>query len=200
MATKNDEHVIRRAAIYARVSSGVQATPEKQSTEVQIQQCREWIAHPGRSWAVEPRHVYQEVGKRHQYRTRAGLQEMLAAAARHEFDVVVVWCLDRLTDDPDHFMDIIGHLWTESRVQLKSATDTQDVDITTQRGRWMAYTMVQWMVAPENPRRAQGTNETRKQYARQRTRLGKPLSALWLSLAAGAARRSGAAAERTYGA
>lgn len=75
----------RRAAIYARVSTGEQ-TPENQ-----LRSLREVAARAG--WAIVQEYVETASGAS---RTRAGLDRMMADAARRQFDVVMAWDVSRL--------------------------------------------------------------------------------------------------------
>ena len=75
----------RRAAIYARVSTGEQ-TPENQ-----LRSLREVAARAG--WAIAQEYVETVSGAS---RTRAGLDRMMADAARRQFDVVMAWDVSRL--------------------------------------------------------------------------------------------------------
>jgi len=76
-----------RAAIYARVST----KDGRQDTENQLAQLRKYVEASG--WtAVE--FLDHETGK---HSNRAGFLELFAAASRKEFDVVLVWALDRFS-------------------------------------------------------------------------------------------------------
>jgi len=76
-----------RAAIYARVS-----TKDKgQDVENQIVQLRRYAAKQG--WAVDL-FVDHETGK---HADRAQFQGLFKSASRREFDVVLVWALDRFS-------------------------------------------------------------------------------------------------------
>lgn len=75
----------RRAAIYARVSTG------SQDTENQLRALREVAERSG--WAVA--HTYTETASGATSR-RPKLDAMLADAARRRFDVVMVWDISRL--------------------------------------------------------------------------------------------------------
>jgi DNA invertase Pin-like site-specific DNA recombinase len=79
-----------RVAIYARVS-----TDDKgQDPENQLRQLREWCEHMGHPIVRE--YVEHETGgKGIEYRKQLGA--MFAAAARREFDLLLVWSLDRFS-------------------------------------------------------------------------------------------------------
>lgn len=75
-----------RCAIYARVS-----TVDRQDTANQVKQLRRYAA--AHEWEVRE-FIDQESGKHDQ---RPRFQELFRAAARREFDVVLVWALDRFS-------------------------------------------------------------------------------------------------------
>src|ERR1700740_1472829 len=80
----------KRVAIYARVS-----TDDKgQDPENQLRQLRAWCRHMG--YPVVREYVERENGgKGVEY--RKALAEMFAGAARREFDLLLVWSLDRFS-------------------------------------------------------------------------------------------------------
>jgi DNA invertase Pin-like site-specific DNA recombinase len=90
-----------RVAIYARVS-----TDDKgQDPENQLRQLREWcrrMGHPVVGEYVE----HENGGKGVEYRKRLGA--MFAGAARREFDLLLVWSLDRFSREG--MAATIGHL------------------------------------------------------------------------------------------
>jgi site-specific DNA recombinase len=83
-----------RAVIYARYSSDLQ---REASIEDQIEVCRRHADAQG--WAVQ-RH-YSDRAASGSTRFRPGYQDLLAAARRHEFDLVLAEALDRLSRDQE---------------------------------------------------------------------------------------------------
>jgi DNA invertase Pin-like site-specific DNA recombinase len=80
----------RRVAIYARVS-----THDKgQDPENQLLQLRAWCERAGHGLVFE--YVEHESGTKGE-RDRKAFAELLAAAARREFDLVLFWSLDRFS-------------------------------------------------------------------------------------------------------
>ncbi len=75
-----------RVALYLRVSTDDQ-TVENQRQALQL-------AASTRGWTVT--HTFADEGISGAKRSRPGFDAMLQAAARHEFDVVAAWSLDRL--------------------------------------------------------------------------------------------------------
>jgi len=90
-----------RVGIYARVS-----TDDKgQDPENQLRQLRAWCGHMGHTVARE--YVEQQNGgKGIEYRRQ--LDRMFADAARREFDLLLVWSLDRLSREG--MAATVGHL------------------------------------------------------------------------------------------
>jgi DNA invertase Pin-like site-specific DNA recombinase len=75
-----------RIAIYARVST------DKQDTENQLAQLREFAAKQG--WTITRAYTDYESGSKSD---RAEFQRMFEDASRREFDLVLFWALDRLS-------------------------------------------------------------------------------------------------------
>jgi site-specific DNA recombinase len=89
---------VKRAAIYKRVSDEEQkkgySLPEQEA------KCREALTLEGCS--LKESHIFFDVFTGKYWRERQGLQAMLAAAKRHEFDIVYVTELDRLARNHIH--------------------------------------------------------------------------------------------------
>jgi DNA invertase Pin-like site-specific DNA recombinase len=81
------DQIIRRVAIYARVST------DRQETENQLEQLRRYVQAQGWSLTAEFIDHAESGGKG----DRPQFQCMLARAARRDFEIVLVWALDRLT-------------------------------------------------------------------------------------------------------
>jgi DNA invertase Pin-like site-specific DNA recombinase len=78
-----------KIAIYSRVS-----TKDKgQDTETQLRQLRDFCSKQ-ENWTITHEYVDRVSGK---HGDREQFQEMFAAAARREFDVVLFWALDRFS-------------------------------------------------------------------------------------------------------
>ena len=78
------------AAIYARVST----TDKGQDPENQLRELRRWCKVNG--YSVFAEYVDKESGRKGAG-DRAQLRQMMDDAARNQFDLLVVWALDRLT-------------------------------------------------------------------------------------------------------
>jgi DNA invertase Pin-like site-specific DNA recombinase len=79
------------AAIYARVS----LTKGRQHTDNQLIQLRRYCKQKG--WRIAPEHVYIEEKSGKASDNRKQFQAMMQAASQRQFDVLVVWALDRLS-------------------------------------------------------------------------------------------------------
>ena len=90
---------MRRAALYLRVSS-IDQHPETQlhDLEVMAQQ---------RGLEIVQRYTDRITGTRAR---RPGLDEMMADARRHRFDVLLVWASDRLARSVRHFLEVLDEL------------------------------------------------------------------------------------------
>jgi DNA invertase Pin-like site-specific DNA recombinase len=80
------EAILMRVAIYCRVST------EKQETENQAVQLREFAAKQG--WTVYREYVDYESGAK---ADRGEFKRMFVDASRRKFDVLLFWALDRLS-------------------------------------------------------------------------------------------------------
>ena len=92
----------KRATIYARVSTG------DQHLETQLLDLREMAKQRGYEVAHEYTYVISGSGAR-----RPGLDQLLADARRHRFDIVLVAAFDRVARSVRHFLEVLdelGHL------------------------------------------------------------------------------------------
>lgn len=88
-----------RAAIYCRVST------EDQCLDRQVDELREFTARM--KWEVAGEYSDKLSGA---CRSRPGLDAMLAAAERREFDILVVWALDRVGRSTLHTLEVVEKL------------------------------------------------------------------------------------------
>lgn len=82
----------KRAGIYMRVSTDKQE--EGNSFEFQREKALEWIQEQGCS--IDPKHIWKDSHTGTEFRERPGLTAMREAAKRGEFDILVMYKLDRL--------------------------------------------------------------------------------------------------------
>ncbi len=88
---------VRRNALYRRVSGDEQEKGSSLTDQFEAFVAR--VAQDGGTFKEE--HIFTDVrsGDGRYWRDREGIQAMLAAAKRHEFDYVYVFCLDRFSRD-----------------------------------------------------------------------------------------------------
>src|SRR4051812_23962025 len=84
---------LKRAALYVRVSTAEQG--EKYGPDYQRKEMMRFAEFWG--YTVQPQHVYVDINfsGASPIEERQALPELFGAAARREFDVVLVWKLDR---------------------------------------------------------------------------------------------------------
>lgn len=97
IASENREH--KRAAIYARVSTG------DQNCQTQLLDLREMVKQRG----YEIVHEYTDVISGAKSK-RPGLDQLLADARRRRFDVVLVAAFDRVARSVRHFLEVLDEL------------------------------------------------------------------------------------------
>jgi DNA invertase Pin-like site-specific DNA recombinase len=105
-----------RAALYARVST-LDQHPETQLLDLRL------LAEQRGLTIV---HEYIDHGVSGVRIRRPALDEMMAAAHRREFDVLVVWAADRLARSVRHFLEVLDtlhHLGIEF-ISRREALDT----------------------------------------------------------------------------
>ena len=96
-ATRN-----RRAAIYARVSTGVQ------TTENQLRELRQVAERHG--WTVVAEFLDNGISGAKGRDERPGLDKLLQAVARREIDMVMAWSVDRLGRSLQNLVEFLGEL------------------------------------------------------------------------------------------
>lgn len=112
--------MIRRAAIYARVSTGEQ-TPENQ-----LRVLREVADRAG--WTVAAEYVETASGATAK---RAGLEQMLADAARRKFDTLLCWDVSRLGRS---LRDLVEIFETLRALKIDLVIHQQGIDTQTPAG------------------------------------------------------------------
>lgn len=106
-----------RAAIYARVST------TDQNCEVQLRELREYVARRGWDPAIE----YVDSGISGAKASRPALDRLMTAAARREFDCVLVWKLDRFGRSVLHLSQQLAAL-TSYGVRFLAVSQAIDTD------------------------------------------------------------------------
>ncbi len=115
---------MKRAAIYARVST------QEQTTENQLQELRAVAQRMG--WMVVDEYVDQGISGAKGRDQRPRFDAMLKAATRREIDVIAVWSVDRLGRSLQHLVSFLDEIHGK-RVDLY--LHQQGIDTTTAAGK-----------------------------------------------------------------
>jgi DNA invertase Pin-like site-specific DNA recombinase len=114
---------VKRAAIYARVSTG------DQHLETQLLDLREMAKQRG----YEIVHEYSDIISGAKSK-RPGLDELLADARRHRFDIVLVAAFDRVARSVRHFLEVLDEL---SHLNIEFISLRENIDTGGALGRAM---------------------------------------------------------------
>ena len=110
-----------RAALYVRVST------LDQNLDNQLDDLRKYVAQ--RVWGKATEYADKASGAKD---SRPALDALLKAARRREFDVVVVWRLDRLGRSLKHLLDVLHEL---TALGIAFVSLNEGIDATTPSGR-----------------------------------------------------------------
>jgi DNA invertase Pin-like site-specific DNA recombinase len=113
----------KRAAIYARVSTG------DQHLETQLLDLREMAKLRG----CEIVHEYTDIISGSKAK-RPGLDQLMADARRHRFDVVLVVAFDRIARNVRHFLDVLDEL---NQLGIEFVSKRENIDTSGPLGRAM---------------------------------------------------------------
>ena len=116
-----------RAALYSRVSTRTHG----QNPQVQIDELRSYATH--RCWSVSE---YIDHGVSGTVESRAALNQLMNDARRRQFDVVLVWKLDRFARSLKHLVTALAEMEALG-VAFVSVSD--NLDLTTPAGRLMFH-------------------------------------------------------------
>ena len=119
--------VHRRAALYSRVSTRTHG----QNPQVQIDELRSYASHRG--WSICE---YIDHGVSGTLESRTALNQLMNDARRRQFDVVLVWKLDRFARSLKHLVTALAELEALG-VAFVSVSD--NLDLTTPAGRLMFH-------------------------------------------------------------
>jgi DNA invertase Pin-like site-specific DNA recombinase len=113
----------KRAAIYARVSTG------DQHLETQLLDLREMAKQRGFEIVRECTDVISGSKAK-----RPGLDQLMADARRHRFDIVLVAAFDRIARNVRHFLDVLDEL---NHLGIEFASKRENIDTGGPLGRAM---------------------------------------------------------------
>jgi DNA invertase Pin-like site-specific DNA recombinase len=153
---------VRRAAIYARVSTG------SQTTENQVRELRQVAERHG--WLVVAEFKDKGISGAKGRDARPGLEALMQAVARREIDMVLAWSVDRLGRSLQNLIEFLGELHGK-RVDLY--LHQQGLDTSTPAGK----ALFQMMGVFAEFERAMIRERVRSGLARARAqgkRLGRP--------------------------
>jgi DNA invertase Pin-like site-specific DNA recombinase len=115
---------VKRAAIYARVST------DSQTVENQIRELRQIAERRG--WEVVDVYTDAGISGAKGRAQRPGLDQMLKDASRRKFDIVMSWAIDRLGRS---LIDLLGTIQHLEAVGVDLFLDQQAIDTTTPMGK-----------------------------------------------------------------
>lgn len=115
---------IKRAAIYARVST------DQQTTDNQLKELRTVARRMG--WKLDGEYVDQGVSGAKGRDQRPAYDRLCKAAVRREFDVIMAWSVDRLGRSLRHLVDFLGEIHAKG---VDLYLHQQGIDTTTPAGK-----------------------------------------------------------------
>jgi len=113
----------KRAAVYARVSTG------DQHLETQLLDLREMAKQRGCEIVREYSDIISGAKSR-----RPGLDQLMSDARRHRFDIVLVAAFDRIARNVRHFLDVLDEL---NHLGIEFCSKRENVDTSGPLGRAM---------------------------------------------------------------
>jgi len=132
----------KRAATYIRCSSD-EAKKEGYSPETQREKVQQNIKENG--WQIDNNHIYSDIGFSGGTDKRPGLQQLLQDARNKEFDVVVVYRMDRFFRNLRLLLNTVGEL-RDLGIEFKSVTEPFDTSTPTGRAMFANVgVFAEWM-------------------------------------------------------
>jgi DNA invertase Pin-like site-specific DNA recombinase len=157
-----------RAALYGRVSTRAKG----QDTENQLIQLREYCSRHG--WSLVHEYIDHESGARSDSRTE--FQRLLTAASQREFDVIVVWALDRFTREG--VMQTFEHLKKLKGYGVEFESYTEAHFRTTGPAGELMLAISAWIAQQEHKRIVERVRAGLKRAKAQGKTLGRPRAAV----------------------
>ncbi len=118
--------MLKRAAIYVRVST------DRQTVDNQLRELQQIAERRG--WQVVAEYRDAGISGAKGRDRRPGLDEMLKDAGRRRFDVVMAWAIDRIGRS---LIDLLGTIQTLESCGVDLYLDQQAIDTTTPAGKLM---------------------------------------------------------------
>lgn len=124
----------KRAALYLRVSTEEQVKEAHYGLEIQEERLRKFCEKEG--YSLEEKHIYRDNGFSGTLdeNDRPGLKKTFADAESKQFDLLIVYRLDRLFRNQQKLLNAVARM-TNCGVAFQSATESFDTD--TPSGRLM---------------------------------------------------------------
>ena len=117
---------VRRAALYARVST------DGQTTKNQLLELRAVAKRMG--WHIEHEYIERAVSGAKGREQRPKFDALCKAAVRREFDVIMAWSVDRLGRSLQHLVSFLGEIHAKD---VDLYLHQQGIDTTTPAGKAM---------------------------------------------------------------
>jgi DNA invertase Pin-like site-specific DNA recombinase len=159
MVTK--EHPVKRAALYARVS-----TTAGQDPAMQLRELREYVSRRG--WEVAGEFVDKGISGAKEKRPE--LDRLMSDAHRRRFDVVVCWKFDRFARSVSH---LLRALETFNSLGIAFLSLSEQLDTTTPTGK-MVFTVLGAVAELERSLIAERVRAGLRNAKAKGKRLGRP--------------------------
>jgi DNA invertase Pin-like site-specific DNA recombinase len=153
---------VKRAAIYARVST------DSQTVENQIRGLRQIAERRG--WEVVEVYTDAGISGAKGRAQRPGLDQMMKDASRRKFDIVMSWAIDRLGRS---LIDLLGSIQHLEAVGVDLYLDQQSIDTTTPMGK-LVFQITGAFAEFERSMIQQRIRAGLKRAVAQGTKLGRP--------------------------
>jgi DNA invertase Pin-like site-specific DNA recombinase len=155
---------IQNAALYARVSTA----DGRQDHENQLIQLREYCQR--QAWNIVHEYIDQASGKRSD--NRREFQALMSDASRRQFDVVVVWALDRFTREG--VMKTFDHIKQLKAYGVEFESYTEQHFRTTGPAGELMIAIAAWIAEQERLRISERTKAGMERARRAGTHVGRP--------------------------
>ncbi len=135
---------IKKVAIYIRCSSD-EAKTEGYSPETQEEKLKEFVRNDSLALTLDKKNIYKDIGFSGGTDKRPDLQRLLIGAKNKEFDIIIVYRMDRFFRNLRSLLNIVAEL-RESGIEFKSVTEPFDTSTPTGRAMFAnAGVFAEWM-------------------------------------------------------